>query len=70
MANEHERILRLNAVLDRTGLSRSSLYRKVQSGTFPKSVQLSARCVGWHASAVDDWVRNPVFYDVVDNRRA
>ncbi|MEG3125153.1 AlpA family phage regulatory protein [Sphingomonas sp. GB1N7] len=69
MADQHERILRLNAVLDRTGLSRSSLYRKVQSGTFPKSVQLSERCVGWHASAVDDWVRNPIFYDA-NHRRA
>ena len=26
----HDRILRLNTVLDRTGLSRSTLYRKMQ----------------------------------------
>ncbi|WP_066826528.1 helix-turn-helix transcriptional regulator [Sphingomonas mali] len=34
-----DRILRLNAVLDRTGLSRSTLYRKVQTGTFPKQAR-------------------------------
>jgi prophage regulatory protein len=42
-----ERILRLKAVLERTGLSRSTLYRKVQDGTFPKQVRIAARCAGW-----------------------
>ncbi len=62
MTEQHETILRLKAVLQRTGLSRSSLYRKMQAGSFPKGVQISERCVGWHASAVDHWVRNPKFY--------
>ena len=69
MSDDFETILRLKAVLHRTGLSRSSLYRKVQNGTFPKSVQITERCVGWHASAVDEWVRNPVFYDTGDYLR-
>jgi hypothetical protein len=30
-----DRILRLSAVLDRTGLTRATLYRKIQQGTFP-----------------------------------
>jgi predicted DNA-binding transcriptional regulator AlpA len=42
-----DRILRLNTVLDRTGLSRSTLYRKVQEGSFPaRSASLSAARVG------------------------
>lgn len=42
-----DRIIRLNAVLDRTGLSRSTLYRKMDSGTFPKNLKISTRCAGW-----------------------
>jgi len=58
-----DRILRLNTVLDRTGLSRSTLYRKVQAGTFPKQVRIAARCAGWRESAINDWMRNPMFYE-------
>lgn len=57
-----DRILRLNAVLDRTGLSRSTLYRKMQNGTFPRNLQISKRCVGWRESAVEAWACNPMFY--------
>jgi prophage regulatory protein len=42
-----DRFLRLNTVLERTGLSRATLYRKIQSGTFPKQVRIAERCCGW-----------------------
>ena len=62
-----DRILRLNAVLDRTGLSRSTLYRKMQNGTFPKNVRISTRCAGWRESAVEAWMRNPMCYEATDS---
>jgi prophage regulatory protein len=65
--NAPDRILRLNAVLDRTGLSRSTLYRKMQNGTFPKNVRISTRCAGWRESAVEAWMRNPMFYSAEDH---
>lgn len=65
-AQTSDRILRLNAVLDRTGLSRSTLYRKVEKGTFPRQIKLSTRCAGWRESAVSDWMSNPMFYSVDD----
>lgn len=61
--NTPDRILRLNAVLDRTGLSRSTLYRKMDSGSFPKNLKISTRCTGWRESAVNAWLRNPIGYD-------
>ena len=61
-AETASRILRLNAVLDRTGLSRSTLYRKVERGTFPAQVRISERCIGWRESEVEQWLRNPMFY--------
>ena len=61
-----DRILRIRSVLERTGLSRSTLYRKMQNGTFPKNVQISTRCAGWRESAIVEWLKNPMFYDVND----
>lgn len=54
------RILRLNTVLVRTGLSRSTLYRKIAPKTFPQPFRISARCTGWRESDVNAWLRNPI----------
>lgn len=59
-----DRILRINTVLERTGLTRSTLYRKINEGTFPTQVAISSRCAGWRESAVNQWMRNPMFYRV------
>ena len=66
MTDTSDRILRLNAVLDRTGLTRSTLYRKMESGSFPRQLKLSARCAGWRESAVSEWMKNPMFYSADD----
>ena len=65
-AQPPDRILRLNTVLDRTGLSRATLYRKVQAGTFPRQIRIATRCTGWRESAVNDWMRNPMFWSIDD----
>lgn len=62
-----DRILRLKAVLEATGLSRSTLYRKIQAGTFPPQIKIATRCTGWRQSAITVWLRNPVFYSVEDH---
>ena len=67
MSDSPERILRIKTVLERTGLSRSTLYRKIERGTFPKQVKISERCAGWRESAVQAWLRNPMFYSVDDD---
>lgn len=50
------RIIRLSEVLANTGLARSTLYRYVADGAFPKPVSLGDRAVGWVESEVQDWV--------------
>jgi prophage regulatory protein len=57
-----ERIIRLKTVLARTGLSRSTLYRKIAEGTFPAQVRISIHGAGWHESAVSGWIADPVSY--------
>jgi prophage regulatory protein len=66
MTDTPDRILRLKTVLERTGLSRSTMYRKMQSGTFPRNLQISTRCTGWRESAVTKWLSNPMFYNADD----
>jgi prophage regulatory protein len=65
-----ERIIRLKTVLHRTGLSRSTLYRKIADGTFPRQVSISIHGAGWHESAVNRWVANPAGYRADDNEGA
>lgn len=42
----HMTILRLPVVRARVGLSRSTIYKFIESGHFPKPVQLGTRAVG------------------------
>ncbi|KGB55021.1 Phage transcriptional regulator, AlpA [Sphingopyxis sp. LC81] len=57
-----ERIIRLRTVLTRTGLSRSTLYRKIAEGTFPAQLKISVHGTGWHESAIERWIADPVHY--------
>ena len=62
------RILRLPEVSQATGLSRSTIYRLVRSGTFPQSVALTARTIGWRIDEVEAWIaaRAKTFKDHAD----
>lgn len=57
-----ERIIRLRTVLDRTGLSRTTVYRKITEGTFPPQVKIGIHGVGWHESAINRWIADPAGY--------
>ena len=50
------KIIRLKAVIDATGLARSTVYKYVAQGSFPKPISLGDRCVGWLEGEVQDWI--------------
>jgi prophage regulatory protein len=54
------RILRLKNVIAVTGLARSTIYKYVDAGTFPKPIPLGGRSVGWVDSEVHDWILDAV----------
>ena len=62
MPDATDRIIRLRTVLDRTGLSRSTVYRKIAEGTFPSQVRISVHGAGWRESAINRWIADPVGY--------
>lgn len=51
-----EKILRLRAVMEKTGLSRSAVYALIADGDFPRQVLLGKRSVGWIEAEVSDWL--------------
>lgn len=50
-------LLRIRAVLARTGLSRSQLFQLVAAGKFPRPVSLAGTAAkGWSSAAVNQWI--------------
>ncbi|MFO1098699.1 MAG: AlpA family phage regulatory protein [Xanthobacteraceae bacterium] len=56
---EPDRIIRLKTVLGRTGLSRSTIYRKIAEGTFPPQIRISINGTGWRESDINRWIADP-----------
>ena len=55
-------ILRADAVAERIGLARPTIYRMVKAGEFPRPVKITTRAVGWRESDLSAWIasREPV----------
>lgn len=51
------RLIRINEVVDRTGLSRTTIYRLRQEGRFPEAVNLTGSLVAWLESDVLAWIQ-------------
>lgn len=50
------RILRLNEVMDKTGLKKTSIYKLINNKAFPEALALGERAVGWLESEIDSWI--------------
>jgi prophage regulatory protein len=53
-------ILRRPQVEARTGLSRSTIYARIQDGTFPRPILLGTKAVGWISSEIDHWLNQRI----------
>lgn len=51
-----KKILRLPEVKDRTGLSRSLIYKLIAQDKFPKQIKLTDRASGWSEQSINDWI--------------
>ena len=53
-----ERFLRIAAVAERTGMSRSWLYREIKRGAFPRPLKTVGKNVSiWPESSIAEWQR-------------
>ncbi len=68
--NQKHRFIRLSEVMSRTGYGRTSIYRKMEDGSFPKSLKLGgppkdpnifdSRAVAWIEDEVDQWIETRI----------
>ncbi|CAB4048776.1 helix-turn-helix transcriptional regulator [Paraburkholderia phenoliruptrix] len=55
-------ILRRPQVEIEVGLKRSTIYQRMQEGTFPRPIRLGERAVGWRASDIEQFLEDPAGY--------
>ena len=56
--NMTHHIVRPKDLVEKTGLSRSTLRRMELAGILPPRVKLGEYCVGWHSTDVDAWLKS------------
>jgi prophage regulatory protein len=54
------KIIRLLAVKEKTGLSRSSIYLRMSKEEFPHSISLGDRAVGWVEAHIEKWLEDKI----------
>ena len=54
----NERLLRRREVEQITGMGRSSIYRLMKAGSFPRSVRVGSTAVRWRSSDITRWVES------------
>lgn len=58
-SNTEPAFYRLADVIRITSLSRSSIYRRIAAGEFPRQESLGGRAKGWRPADLKAWVGNP-----------
>lgn len=65
------KILRTDEVVRRTGLSRTTLWRRERQGEFPARRRIGENSVGWLESEIDRWIQGlPQARQAAGNRDA
>ena len=54
------KLLRMAEVVERTGLSRSTLYRLIGAGEFPEPVQVGLQRIGFIEAEINDWLEKKI----------
>ena len=53
-----DRLLRRRQVEEITGMSRSTIYKMMQNGDFPRPVKIGPAAVRWRSSDIRAWVES------------
>ncbi len=59
MQGKLDRFMRERDVLEVTSLSRTTLWRVIKQGKFPRAVAISPGRVGWRESSIVNWQQDP-----------
>lgn len=58
--NNTKTFIKLPAVKERTSLSTSEIYRRLEAGTFPQQIRLGAKAVVWLEHEIDEWIEQQI----------
>ena len=59
-----EKLININAVSEKTGMSAPTIFKLIKAGAFPTKVQISGGIVKgsklalWRETDIDEWIRN------------
>lgn len=56
MADVENRLLRINEVVQRVGIARSTIWLWVKTGKFPKGKKLSSKVTVWQSQEIDSFI--------------
>ena len=51
-----DKLITIKVVMDRSGLKETSIYKKMKTGEFPKSVKIGPKAIRWSNNAISEWV--------------
>ena len=51
-----KKLLRLQQVIERVALSKSTIYRGMDDGSFPRTLKLGSRMVRWLSEDIDNYL--------------
>jgi len=52
------KLIRINQVMDKTGLAKSTIWLWVKNHKLPKSIKLSPRVTVWKECEIDEWIES------------
>jgi prophage regulatory protein len=58
-----QKLYRLPEVIERVGLSRSTIYEYISRGDFPAPIKIGKRAVAWNEASINQWLNKKGVYN-------
>lgn len=55
---QEDRYIRIKELATILGIGKSTIYRLVKDGKFPKQIKLTERAAVWKLSAINSWIKD------------
>lgn len=55
-----KQLIRIKEVMERTKLGKSTIYKYIKMGMFPKPIKLGTRYAAWVESEIDAWIEGHI----------
>jgi len=54
------KVMRLPKVIETTGLTKTTIYKRIADKTFPAQISLGHKAVGWLEADIQDWIQERI----------